>query len=176
MNKNPAAHLHTHVLTVHWQTPKWIDVQLAYLKRNLNNAYTTYSFLTGIGPEHHQRFDFSYDQNIASHAMKLNILARKAAANAQSTHDILLFIDGDAFPVQPIDSHLRDWLSHYPLVAAQRLENNNELQPHPCFCATTIKFWQQIKGGLCQGYSWRDWRGNEVTDVTCSKSIDYMKI
>ncbi len=165
MNNNPVALLHIHVLTVHWQTPKWIDVQLAYLQRNINKAYTTYAFLNGIEQEHYQRFDFSYDQNIGSHPRKLNILARKAAENAQSTDDILLFIDGDAFPVQPIDSHLREWLAHYPLVAVQRLENNNDLQPHPCFCATTIKFWQQIKGDWRQGYSWRDQQGNEATDV-----------
>ena len=23
------------VITVHWQTPKWVEVQLAYLERNL---------------------------------------------------------------------------------------------------------------------------------------------
>ena len=165
MNNYLPAFLHTHVLTVHWQTPKWIDLQLAYLKRNIHNAYTTYSFLNGIEPEFHERFDFSYDQNIVNHAIKLNILARKAAENAKSAYDILLFIDGDAFPIQPIDSHLRDWLSHYPLVAVQRLENNKDLQPHPCFCATTIKFWQKIKGDWCHGYSWQNQYGNNVTDV-----------
>jgi hypothetical protein len=165
MNNYTAVLPHIHVLTVHWQTPKWIDIQLSYLKRNLNSSYTTYSFLNGIEPEYHKRFDFSYDQDIASHAEKLNILARKAADNAKSTRDILLFIDGDAFPIQPIDSHLIDWLSHYPLAAVQRLEENHELQPHPCFCATTIKFWQQIRGDWRQGYSWQDQHGNEVTDV-----------
>ena len=165
MNNNPLAILHIHVLTVHWQTPKWIDVQLAYLRRNLNIAYTTYAFLNGIEQEHYQKFDFSYDLNIGSHAKKLNILAEKAIENAKSSEDILVFIDGDAFPIQSIGSYLKVWLTLYPIVAVQRLENNKELQPHPCFCATTIKFWQQIKGDWNAGYSWIDAHDNETTDV-----------
>ena len=51
------------------------------------------------------------------------------------------------------------------LVAVQRYENNGDIQPHPCFCVTTIGFWRQIGGDWHAGETWLDRDDNEVTDV-----------
>ena len=62
---------------------------------------------------------------------------------------MLIFFDGDAFPVQTAVPWLTDALGRYPLVAVQRREILDDRRPHPCFCATTVGFWQEIEG---------DWR------------------
>ena len=114
-----------HVLTVHWKDPKWIPVQLKFLKRNLSRGYKTYAFLNYIEKEFHGQFDYELDEEIQSHAIKLNLLAQIASANAQSDDDILMFIDGDAFPIQPITNYIQSALKDNKLVAVQRKENDH---------------------------------------------------
>lgn len=38
-------------------------------------------------------------------------------------------------------------------------------QPHPCFCLTTVGFWNLIEGDWRQGYSWPVKSGGTATDV-----------
>jgi hypothetical protein len=136
------------VLTVHWRSPKWIDVQLDYLNRSINEPFRVFGALNGI--DDHQlwdRFHFAEDLE-GGHPEKLNALAEIVAADADPS-DLLVFLDGDAFPVQPLTPWLHEALEKVPLVAVQRREILDDRRPHPCFCATTVGFWQQIEG---------DWR------------------
>lgn len=154
-----------YVLTVHWEDPRWIDIQLDYLKRCLTEPYQVYAFLNGIDISHSDQFDFYSDEPIASHSIKLNILAQIAAKDSKNpTEDLLLFLDGDAFPIGDLASFARSKLDEFPLLAVQRLENG-DLQPHPSCCITTVKFWQDIKGDWKPGYKWKSAWGKEVTDV-----------
>ncbi|MGO8871527.1 MAG: hypothetical protein ACLQPH_09035 [Acidimicrobiales bacterium] len=153
-----------HILTVHWMDPKWIDPQLAYLERNVEQPFRTWASLEGItDPADRARFDVVEDAE-GMHADKLNALAGLVLDSADAD-DLLVFIDGDAFPVRPIAAWLDGLLGEYPLVAVRRDENRAERQPHPSFCATTVGFWQEIGGDWREGGTWKSPGGADVTDV-----------
>src|SRR5205814_7656532 len=160
------------VATVHWRDPRWIDVQLRYLERHLPQPYLVYADLEGIGREHAPKFHHvadlaatkSFENGIFSHTEKLNALAATIAAEAEPG-DVLLFLDGDAFPIAPAGPFLEEQLARYPLAAVRRDENLDDVQPHPAFAATTVGFWQEIGGDWNPGYRWRNAAGKEVTDA-----------
>ena len=60
-----------------------------------------------------------------------------------------MFLDGDAFPVRGLDAWMSELLRGHRLAAVRRDENAGDIQPHPCFCVTTVGFWNEIGG---------DWR------------------
>lgn len=147
-----------HILTVHWNDDSWIDIQLDYLRKHIRQPYKIYAFLNNISVEQHgKKFFYSSIEPIREHPIKLNILADMAAFNSAGDDDLLMFIDGDAVPIGDVISFGREKLKQYPLIAVQRLENNGDIQPHPCFCLTTIKFWKEIDGDWKEGY----WKNNE---------------
>ena len=132
------------VVTVHWKSDKWIDPQLAYLDRNIDEPYRVYAALRGIDRRHWGRFHFAADLD-GDHPQKLNALAKIGMAESDPD-DLLVFIDGDALPVRPIAAWMTDALSSYPLVAVRRDENLGDQQPHPCFAFTTCGFWEKSVG------------------------------
>ena len=160
------------VATVHWRDPRWIDVQLRYLARHLPEPYRVYADLEGIDAEYAARFDHvsdlaaakSFENPIFSHTEKLNALAATIAAEA-APDDVLLFLDGDAFPIAPVGPFLEEKPARYPLAAVRRDENLDDVQPHPAFAATTVGFWQEIGGDWNPGYTWPNAAGKEVTDA-----------
>lgn len=154
-----------HIATVHWQDERWIDVQLRYLNRNLNEPFRVYAWLNGVPGDHREKFYYLNTENVEQHAVKLNILADLIYFDSNRDNDLIIFLDGDAFPIGDAMGFVRQKLPQYPLVAIQRLENNGDLQPHPCFCVTTIGFWKRIGGDWKQGYTWIDPQGKSMTDV-----------
>jgi hypothetical protein len=152
-----------HVVTVHWQSAKWIDPQLRYLERNIDRPYRVYAALEGIDPAEWERFHFAADLQ-GTHPQKLNALAAIVTERA-APDDILVFIDGDALPVQPIGPWMEHLLGSYPLVAVRRDENLGDRQPHPCFSFTTCAFWKEIRGDWGKGGTWTNSLGDTVTDV-----------
>ena len=161
------------VATVHWRDPRWIDVQLRYLERYLPQPHLVYTDLEGIdvdqhGPKFHHVADLaatkSFENGIFSHTEKLNALAQTIAAEADPD-DVLLFLDGDAFPIASVAPFLEEKLAHWPLAAVRRDENLDDVQPHPAFAATTVGFWQEIGGDWNPGYTWPNSAGKEVTDA-----------
>jgi hypothetical protein len=153
-----------HIATVHWQNDSWIDLQLSYLKRYLSQPFRVYAFLNDIPQKHYEKFYYVCDEPIEEHGIKLNLLAEIIASQA-GVDDILLFIDGDAFPIAPLSSFMEEKLAIYPLTAVVRKENLGDRHPHPCFCATTVGFWKQIKGDWKLGYCWTDDTGILVSDT-----------
>lgn len=154
------------VLTVHWKDPKWISIQDEYLKRYLLEPYKKIGYLNYINSEYKRFFDVAKDDEIESHAIKLNLLADIAIEDSTSGSDILIFLDGDAFPIKelgPLIEKIRG--DEYQLAAVQRLENNGDIQPHPCFCVTTVDCWKSINGDWEGGYTWLNKAGDEITDV-----------
>ena len=123
-----------------------------------------YAFLSGAAAAHRDKFFFASTEPIQSHAVKLNILGEIICHEAESDEDILIFIDGDAFPVADTENAFALWLKDSPLAAVQRLENVGDIQPHPSFCITTVGFWWEIGGEWNSGYCWETESGN-VTDV-----------
>ena len=152
-----------HVVTVHWQSAKWIDPQLRYLEDNIDEPYRVYAALEGIAPEQWERFHFAADLR-GTHPQKLNALAAIVVEQAEPD-DILVFIDGDALPLRPIASWMSRTLVDHSLVAVRRDENLGDRQPHPCFSFTTCGFWQEIRGDWGKGGTWTNSLGDTVTDV-----------
>ncbi len=154
-----------HILTVHWQEDAWVDIQLSYLHKFIRQPFRVYSFLNNLPQEHRKKYFYSSTEPIKEHAVKLNILADIASFNMEGPDDLLIFIDGDAFPIGDVISFGVNKLKNYPLIAVQRKENLGDIQPHPCFCLTTLKFWKDINGDWKEGYQWKNLLENTVTDV-----------
>jgi hypothetical protein len=142
------------IVTVHWMSDKWISPQLRYVERFVNAPYRVYASLNGIDdPAAFKKFHFAADVP-GEHWEKLDTLAKHVVDDADPS-DILIFLDGDAFPIQGLQPWLDDMLLEYPLVAVQRAENCDDMRAHPCFCATTVGFWNN------SGCDWTPapWRG-----------------
>jgi hypothetical protein len=152
------------IITVHWKTAKWIDPQLGFLERNIAAPVRVFASLNDVGDEGAvHRFHYAADLP-GSHPEKLNALAEVVSSSA-SPSDILIFLDGDAFPVRPLVPWLEEELTRSPLMAIRRDENLGDPQPHPSFCATTVGFWQKIGGDWRPGEAWVNSAGREVPDT-----------
>jgi len=155
-----------HVLTVHWQSDQWIDIQLEALRRHMGRPYRVYAFLNGIDITlQREKFFYCSDEDIKSHAVKLNLLADMACMAAEGPDDWLVFLDGDAFPIGDVAEFAEAHLQTHPLLAVRRDEHMGDQQPHPCFCVTTTGFWRRIRGDWKRGYQWKTRDGDLVTDV-----------
>jgi hypothetical protein len=139
-----------HIATVHWRDGRWLEPQRRYLERNLEGPYRIHADADpdGEGPD--------------AHAAKLNALAAAIARDAEPA-DVLVFLDGDAFPIAPLDGFLEETLSRFPLAAIRRDENLGDKQPHPSFCATTVGFWREL-GGDWSRAPWTNDVGWEISD------------
>src|ERR1700722_1927741 len=115
------------IATVHWHDESWIDIQLEYLKRNLHEPFRVYAWLNGVPGNHRHKFHYVNTEPVQSHAVKLNILADLIYFDSNRNDDLIVFLDGDAFPIGDVVALVRQKLAKYPLVAIQRLENNGDL-------------------------------------------------
>lgn len=149
-----------HVVTVHWRSDAWIEPQLRFIERNMPEGTRVYASLSGIDRSWWDSFAYA-DDVAATHAENLNRLASVVSEQA-APDDHLVFMDGDAFPIAPIAAEL---LGGRPLAAVRRDENLGDPQPHPCFCLTTVGFWNEIGGDWSQGYTWTNALGYRTTDV-----------
>ncbi len=167
----------THVATVHWQDDRWIDVQLSYLERHLPEPFKVYAFLNHLETDHSDRFFYSSDEDIKEHSTKLNLLADLISFNADDG-DTLLFIDGDAFPIADLGRLISEDLPRRKLIAVKR-EEASDVQPHPCFCLTTVGFWRQLDGDWRKGgHHWVNAVGRKVSDVGARvlKEVDEQEV
>ncbi len=171
-----------YIATVHWETDKWVDIQLRYLQENIKQPFKVFAFLSGKACKQKSRFHFACCEPIPEHAIKLNLLA-KFIGQVATNSDILIFIDGDAFPIKPIDGFINQMLERYPLAGIRRTENVGDIQPHPSFCFTTVGFWKSIDGDWKEGYQWKTSAGILRTDVggnllknLMDKKIDWLPI
>src|ERR1700736_528558 len=141
----------------------WIEIQGRYLREHISVPYRTWASLQEIDPSYAVHFDRGIDQ-AGRHSDKLNHLAIEIMAEA-SEDDLLMFLDGDAFPIADPMPLISDGLAKAPLIAVRRAENLDDRQPHPCFCATTVGTWRRLCGDWSEGYPWPDRSGRPVTDV-----------
>jgi len=172
-----------HIATVHWKSDRWIQIQAEFLRRYLHNDFRVYAWLNDIPNAPVDSFYYHTSEPLKSHAVKLNILADIICASASKPDDTLIFLDGDAFPIANIEKLLVENIPSRKLLAVQRLENNGDCQPHPCFCATTVRFWREICGDWKKGHCWKNRQGKNVTDVggnllkiLTERSIDWMPL
>jgi hypothetical protein len=147
------------IATVHHVEDRWIDLQLRQLSRNVAAPYAVYACLNGPRVTRHaDRFHFAHRRKgWEDHGEKLNFLAQQIAAEG-AADDVIVFLDGDAFPIAPVARALDDLLADAPLVAIRR-DENEDTYPHPSFCAAQVGFWQELGG------DWRDDRATGGMDV-----------
>ena len=176
-----------YVVTVHWKDDCWIDPQLEAFRRHSTEEFRVYAFLNHLPPERLQeqieKFHCAYTEDIDSHAVKLNLLANVICRSDAEDEDLLVFVDGDAFPVADYVSLARTHIPSRKLIAVKREENNGDSHPHPCFCITTVGFWREIRGDWEEGGKWKNRQGEEITDVGGnllhileSRSINWMPL
>jgi hypothetical protein len=152
-----------YIATAHYASPRWIEIQTSYLREHLAVPYQTWASIEAIDPSYASYFDRVLDQR-GSHPGKLNHLAMEILEEA-SDEDLLMFLDGDAFPIADPMALITDGLSRAPLVAVRRAENVNQPQPHPCFCVTTVGSWRSLPGDWSAGPTWPGGQGWDVSDV-----------
>jgi hypothetical protein len=152
-----------HVATVHYRSPRWIEIQTRYLREHISVPYKTWSSLELIDPSYGVHFDRVVEQ-LGRHPGKLNHLAIEILSEAQDD-DLLMFLDGDAFPIADPMPLIGESLERAPLLAVRRAENINQPQPHPCFCVTTVRTWRTLPGDWSGGPTWPGAQGKLVTDV-----------
>ncbi len=155
-----------YVLTIHWERPDWIDIQLKYLNKYITEPHKKFTFLNIPTNKYDNQFDYVSHENIKRHASKLNILADMACFDSLDDNDLLLFIDGDAFPINDFLPSIRSSLMDHKLVAVERKENLGDCQPHPCFCITTVGFWKNYNLDWNPGGAyWHDLNEKKITDL-----------
>lgn len=152
-----------HIATVHHASPRWVEIQTRYIRENISVPYQTWTSLEGIDPSYGVHFDHVLELK-GMHAAKLNSLAMEIC-NVASDDDLLMFFDGDAFPIADPMPLINDGLAKAPLVAVRRAENADEPQPHPCFTVTTVGTWRSLPGDWTAGYTWPGARGRPTSDV-----------
>jgi hypothetical protein len=140
-----------YVATVHHKSPRWIDIQASHLREHISVPFQTWSSLEGIDDSYATRFDRVLEQR-GPLAGKLNHLAREISYVADEA-DLIMFLDGDAFPIADPIAVVTDGLQASPLVAVRRAESL-EPQPHPCFCVTTVGTWRSLPGDWSTGWAW----------------------
>lgn len=152
-----------HVATVHYGSARWVKIQTEHLRRHLTVPYQTWTSLEKINPSEGRHFDHVIDSR-GLHAEKLNHLALEISQFA-AEDDLLMFLDSDAFPIADPMPLIQDALARKPLLAVRRAENEDEPQPHPCFCVTTVSFWRAIGGDWSVGPTWTRPLGGSTSDV-----------
>lgn len=152
-----------HIATVHHRDARWIEIQARYLRRHISIPYTTWTSLQDIDPSYGAYFDRVIDQ-VGRHPSKLNHLALEISHEAEKD-DLLMFLDGDAFPIADPMPVVFDGLAQAQLIAVRRAENGGDRQPHPCFCVTTVGAWHDLNGDWSPAYKWELPDGRRVTDV-----------
>ncbi len=163
-----------HVLTVHHKSAKWIDVQMAYLRRNLHEPYRVVANLQDVPGAPAHKFD-QVIPAMGSHGGKLNYMASETVATVHPD-DLLMFIDGDAFPINDPMPTVHAGLEHSTLVAVQRAENRGDKQPHPCFCVIRAGDWDRIRGDWSSGFCWETDTGELVTDHGANLSANLKRL
>jgi hypothetical protein len=152
-----------YVVTVHYQSSKWIDIQIRQLRRTITVPFRTFAVLNEIDPAFDDRFDTVISAK-GPHEGKLNLMAAEIMAVGHPD-DILLFLDGDAFPIADPMPAIEQALAGSSLVAVRRDENWGDRQPHPSFCAVRLSEWERLHGDWSRGSVWLNNSGHRVTDV-----------
>lgn len=152
-----------HVATVHFKSDKWIDAQLSYLARNLQEPYRVVANLQDIDPKHEHKFDRVVPAK-GGHPGKLNLMASLILEEAEHD-DLIMFLDGDAFPIADPMPTVHKALDDSVLIAVRRDEVAGDRQPHPCFCVIRAEEWDSLRGDWSPGYYWENDKGQALSDV-----------
>ena len=181
-----------HIITSHHATDFFLKPQLYYLKKYLKQDFKLWGYVD-IPVEDKLKKEFHYISeppetfapkevfsgsqeekltyangggSLNAHWYKFNSLIYKVLNDPETKDsDYLITMDGDAFPISPLDEYIDSTLKHYKFSAIQRLENGFDIQPHSSFSFTTVGLFKEIKGTWSQGYQWSNTIFGCRTDV-----------
>ena len=148
-----------HIMTVHYRSSRWLDLQLKKINKHCKNfkIYTIYNKMDKMS-SYKKYFDYcklgrvrkkgvSFEgipRKSWNHWTKLNNLTRKVVNNGDTKDDdILIWIDCDAFPVADVNDFIETKLKEFEFFAINRKELNNSVIPHPSFAGCKVKFWKK---------------------------------
>jgi hypothetical protein len=152
-----------HVASAHIRTSRWLKEQIRYLRRHMSEPFDVYLSVEDLDPGPLDP-DVRAFEHCGPHAGKLNMLAAEIESHGADS-DLIMFLDGDAFPVVDPMPVIRDGLATTDLVALQRPENAGDLQPHPAFCVTSVANWRRMHGDWSAGLTWKGPNGRWRSDV-----------
>jgi len=161
-----------YILSAHFKNKEWIDIQLDYLSKYMKVPFKIWVATWGIERVEDERIDRVYRDVARLHSEQVNKLSAEVLDVADS-EDYIIFIDSDAFPIKEINE-LEKILNGNDLAAIQRIENNGDPQPHPCFCLTRVDFWKNIEGDWGKGT--KRWVGNDGIKRTDIGGLLYEKL
>lgn len=152
-----------HILTVHFRAGRWVEIQRSFLQRHITQPYRSWASLEGVPERFAEAFDVVVESR-GRHEWKLNHMAARVCETAPDD-DVMIFLDGDAFPIADPMPTIRAALASTDLLAVRRSENLGDPQPHPCFAAVSVGTWKRLGGDWAGGYPWRNELGETVSDV-----------
>lgn len=159
------------VVTVHYKSRVFQEVQYENLCRNLKD-FRIWAFVDKVpkegGEADPSRYFYHADSGQTNHLVKLDMLA-DLVCEASKPEDVILFIDGDAWPVAPIDAFIAESLKRFPVGGVVRTENW-EKYPHPCFTFTTVGYWREAD------LSWSKHVINHILHVLEARKEGWTKI
>ena len=144
---------------------KFVHLQSKYLQRYSESNYKVFCGISNFGhdpeknswnikadPQYMGNYELISTDDIRlenQHHTKMNFLSKMIKDNHQiSDEDLLVFLDGDAFPVSHWESTVREALQEHKVVCVYRTENLEPLvpdeqkpYPHLMFVAVKAKFW-----------------------------------
>lgn len=135
-----------YIITVHYKESKWIDIQRQYLEKYMKVPYKLWIASYDINRDKLLHADKLFQNIDPSHSVQLDYLAKQVLKIAHN-NDHLLFMDSDSIFIREIIS-IEYFLKGKDIAAIQRLENNGDPQPHPCFCLVKAGLWKEL------GTSW----------------------
>ncbi len=163
-----------YIMTVHHKCSEFIGIQYRNIKKNTE----PYNFQVGLWvdkakvkkPDNYLFIVEDSDFHRKEHGKRLDIMSRRILRDYEiGENDIFIFIDGDAFPINPNwIEYINENLQKNVMIAVQRLENGDQY-PHPIFAAVRAKNWKRL---LDLGATWTRHKADTMTDRDTGGKVD----
>lgn len=159
------------IATVHWKSRFFQEIQYEHICRNID-AFKIWAYVDKIPKEEpyddSKRYFYHADSGQTNHLVKLDMLAN-LICEASPDDDVILFMDGDAWPVAPLNRFISDSLNEFPVGGVVRTDNG-ERYPHPCFTFTTVGYWKEAE------LSWSKHDINHILHVLDSRKERWTRL
>lgn len=136
-----------HIATIHWGSARFQEIQFNFIGKNIAQDIKIWAFLDrikdGNAQKNKEMYHFFGESSKINHLEKLDMLAEMIFREAKD-EDVILFMDGDAWPIAPMGETISECLSTYALGAVVRKENN-EKHAHPSFCFAKVELWKKLE-------------------------------
>lgn len=133
------------IITLHHTSSKFIDIQNTHIDKYTPEEYRVFAGIYQC--QNNYKTKFYYEDNLINvsrdHHVRMNYMANHVLKGAKDD-ELLIFMDGDAFPIKKWVPYVYKLLETNKIVAVQRNEIGDTF-PHPIFLCTTVGFWRNNK-------------------------------